>query len=482
MCRYGTAALENGMLSTASVAPTGNILIDALTWGQKWTSVGAPLQIKVGVKTAGGLLPTLAESNAIQSVLVEFERVINVDFIYVGVDNFGTSDLTFKIYNDATENRYGWSVPAGEQRVAGFGDVNILRDNYADPTGALGKGSFDYITFVHEFAHAMGLAHPHDYGGNSDIFPGVTSPTSMGYFGLNQGVYTTMSSNDGLTAQSHNGAVSFWNKDVGSGQSQTGSSSLNMAEPVAFGFQSGLMALDILALQNLYGSNTSYNAGNNAYALPTVNAVGTTYVSLWDTGGIDSIFMSGSSDSVIDLRAATGLVAEGGGGFVSSADYISGGFTIAAGVEIENAYGANGNDVLIGNSADNRIEGGAGHDILTGLGGKDVLVGGAGNDRFVFTSEFDSGLISPSADIIQDFSVLDDLIDFIGIDANTGLAGNQAFSFIGFASSFNAASQVRAAYNSGNTVLYLNTDADMSTETVVVLQGLIALTADDFLL
>ncbi len=470
------------MLSTASVAPTGSVLIDALTWGQKWTSGSTSLQIKVGIKTAGGLLPTLAESNAIQSVLAEFERIINVDFVYVGIDNAGTSDLTFKLYNDAYENRYGWSVPAGEQRVTGFGDVNILRDNYADPSGALGKGSFDYITFVHEFAHALGLAHPHDYGGNSDVFPGVTSPTSLGYFGLNQGVYTTMSLNDGVATQSHGGAISYWNKDVGAGQAQTGGSSLGAAEPVAYGFQSGLMALDILALQSLYGANASHNAGNNAYALPTVNGAGTAYVSLWDTGGIDSISMSGFADSVIDLRAATGLVAEGGGGFISSADYISGGFTIAVGVVIENAFGANGNDELNGNSADNRLEGGAGHDILTGLGGKDVLVGGAGNDRFVFTSEFDSGLISPSADLIQDFSILDDLIDFIGIDAHAGLAGNQAFNFIGFASSFNAASQVRAAYNSGNTVLYLNTDADMSTETVVVLQGLIALTADDFLL
>ena len=41
---------------------------------------------------------------------------------------------------------------------------------------------------------------------------------------------------------------------------------------------------------------------------------------------------------------------------------------------------------------------------------------------------------------------------------------------------------MRASYVSGNTVLYLNTDADMSTESVIVLNGIHLLQADDFML
>ncbi len=47
---------------------------------------------------------------------------------------------------------------------------------------------------------------------------------------------------------------------------------------------------------------------------------------------------------------------------------------------LENIIGTSANDVLIGNSEVNRIEGREGNDTLTGLGGDDILIGGAGND------------------------------------------------------------------------------------------------------
>ena len=47
---------------------------------------------------------------------------------------------------------------------------------------------------------------------------------------------------------------------------------------------------------------------------------------------------------------------------------------------IENAIGGSGNDILIGNQANNALTGGAGNDLLTGLDGNDTLTGGVGND------------------------------------------------------------------------------------------------------
>ena len=60
---------------------------------------------------------------------------------------------------------------------------------------------------------------------------------------------------------------------------------------------------------------------------------------------------------------------------------IQGGFTIANGVVIENAIGAAGDDLLIGNDVANRLDGGAGNDVLAGGAGNDPLLGGAGNDH-----------------------------------------------------------------------------------------------------
>src|SRR6185295_9598406 len=82
---------------------------------------------------------------------------------------------------------------------------------------------------------------------------------------------------------------------------------------------------------------------------------------------------SGTRDAHIDLRPATLQYENGGGGWVSYAYGIYGGFTIANGVTIENATGGDGNDVLIGNDAAN---------VLQGAGGTDQAIGGKGNDIY----------------------------------------------------------------------------------------------------
>jgi serralysin len=473
------------MLSTATVADTGNVLVDALTWGTKWMASTGPLQIRVGFKLIDGLLPTLAETAAVKAVLAEFERVINVDFDFIGVDHSNAADLTFQIANDVWDTSYGWSLPPGEAREAPYGDINILRNNFLGTGTTFDPGSFDYITFVHEFAHVMGLAHPHDNGGRSGIFPGVTGTDVIGQFGLNQGVFTTMTYNDGIELSHVAPKLSFWLEDEVTGRVVTGSSTPEVADPllgVSYGLQGGLMALDILTLQALYGANTDYASTDTQYFLPTLNAPVTAYLSIWDTGGIDTISAPGNGNARIDLRAASGQVAEGGGGFLSSIAKIHGGFTIASGVTIENAISGSGDDHLFGNAAANILYAGVGADVLTGFGGKDELWGGDGNDRFVFLSTLDSGPTILSADVIKDFNANADVIDLSEIDANGALAGNQSFRFLGSAASFLEAGELRVGTSAGNTVLYLNTDADMSSETVIVLSGLHTLSAGDFLL
>jgi len=240
---------------------------------------------------------------------------------------------------------------------AGIGYGAFAPDGTGWTTGAnggLNQGGLGWVTLIHEFGHGLGLAHPHDNGGISEVMQGVLGPfNDTGTFGLNQGVYTTMTYNDG------------WFTRFGSGT-------------VAYGSQGTPMALDIALLQQRYGARANVNQTDTTYVMPTVNQSGTHFSSIWDTGGVDTIIHDGSVGATIDLRPASLLNAVGGGGWVSSVNSIQGGFTIANGVLIENATGGSGDDTLVGNDANN---------ILDGRGGADTMVGGNGDDTY-FVNNF----------------------------------------------------------------------------------------------
>nr|WP_052170839.1 S8 family serine peptidase [Massilia sp. JS1662] len=87
-------------------------------------------------------------------------------------------------------------------------------------------------------------------------------------------------------------------------------------------------------------------------------------------GGIDTINASAlGSDDRLDLSGATASVINGAN------------LTIAPGTTILNAYGGDGNDVLIANAKGSVLHAMAGSDTLTGGAGNDKLDGGAGNDK-----------------------------------------------------------------------------------------------------
>ncbi|MCG9577360.1 VCBS domain-containing protein [Vibrio tubiashii] len=89
--------------------------------------------------------------------------------------------------------------------------------------------------------------------------------------------------------------------------------------------------------------------------------------------------------------------------------------------------GTDGNDALVGYDGADTLNGGAGDDILIGgldndvlLGGlgSDILTGGAGNDVFAFSSE--SLNMTADQDIIKDFHLNEDKLDFTDVLAPLG--------------------------------------------------------------
>jgi Ca2+-binding RTX toxin-like protein len=129
------------------------------------------------------------------------------------------------------------------------------------------------------------------------------------------------------------------------------------------------------------------------------------------------------------------------------------------------------------------LSGGAGNDKLVGSAGTDTFLGGAGADRFQFNLVSDS-VVGPKADKIADFShAQGDKIDLSAIDADTVLAGNQAFSFIGNGLFTHHAGELRFAITSPTTTTIAgDVNGDGVSDFHIVLSGTIALTAADFVL
>lgn len=288
----------------------------------------------------------------------QWSRVANVRF--VETSNAAAAD--FMLYN-VDNSALGAGVLGAFQfpwggRQEGYFNWEGVGWDYLNTNGGLQKGGFGFTTILHEIGHGLGLAHPHDRGGGSGLFPGVDHAFDTGRFAHNQGLYTLMSYNSGRVDDF-----------------------LDPYSTPGYGWTGTPMAFDIYAIQQIYGANYNFRKGHDTYFLPETNDVGTFYEAIWDTGGRDWIRYDGFDDSTIDLRAASLRSGDAyAGGRLSSADGIYGGYTIANGVTIENANGGSGDDRMFGNQVRNIMQGEAGDDYMVGFAGDDRLIGHSGHD------------------------------------------------------------------------------------------------------
>jgi serralysin len=167
----------------------------------------------------------------------------------------------------------------------------------------------------------------------------------------------------------------------------------------------------------------------------TING-GTGADSLLGGAGYDLYFVDTIGDSVVELAN------EGTDTVSSSISYtltdnvdnlvLTGSATDGTGNALDN--------LITGDSISNHLNGGAGNDRLVGGDGVDFLTGGAGNDIFVGqinATQVASKTGPISLDVVLDFGP-GDKIDLSGIDANSGVAGDQAFTLVDSANPNNA--------------------------------------------
>ena len=123
---------------------------------------------------------------------------------------------------------------------------------------------------------------------------------------------------------------------------------------------------------------------------------------------------------------------------------------------------------IVGNSLANVLMGNAAANAIYGAGGADQLRGGGGADRFVYKAVSDSSFAN--YDRIVDLSSAD-RIDLSAIDANTKIAGNQAFALVDAFTG--AGGQITLTYlaASGFTVLAADVNGDKVADMRIVLNG-----------
>jgi len=231
-------------------------------------------------------------------------------------------------------------------------------------------------------------------------------------------------------------------------------------------------------IENVIGGNGDDNltgsAGNNSL-----------------TGGIgnDRLAGNGGTDTLIGGAGNDTYVTDGGDTLTEVAN--AGTDTVEASLSFTLANNFE-NLTLVGNAAingtgnavANTISGNDLANILKGLNGADILTGGLGDDTFDYDASAESS--GANIDRITDYFGAGvaggDVIDLSTIDANTGTAGNQAFTYIGTAA-FTAAGQLRMTQVGGDTIIQGNTNAATGTiEFQLTLTGTHTLIGGDFIL
>ncbi|WP_068954369.1 calcium-binding protein [Pararhizobium polonicum] len=244
--------------------------------------------------------------------------------------------------------------------------------------------------------------------------------------------------------------------------------------------------VEIIDMKNLfYGTEEA-----NRFDVSGVTTISNHYYNEEDdTVYYNAINLLGGNDTYIGYAGVDAVQGGAGKDKLSGGeggDRLNGGLdadTLDGGLGGDNLWGDSGDDGLYGRRGDDILSGGDGNDRLIGGIGADEVRGGLGADRFILTILADSSVASPGRDLVLDFArTQGDKLDVSLLDANTTLAGDQAFEFIGSAAFNNTAGELRYELKGIDTYIFGDVDGDGMADFSIVLDRILAMQASDFAL
>jgi hypothetical protein len=270
----------------------------------------------------GFTAPTAAYQSAVQAILKRLSQETGLTFTEVTDSATSYGQIRFGANQQATTKGYAY-VP-GQVKDERAGDVWLDLETLQ----LLSKGQEGWEVLLHEIGHALGLSHPLS---ETD----VTTATRLVSV-WNDNAYTVMSPNKSTNQ--------LW--------------------------QSWFGALDMQALQSLYGTSKAVSSNNDVYKLPLTQGL-----------GMDTLRDLGGATDVLDLSAQSlGVWVDLKPGSFSSVGTTASGFGainnlfIDTNTVIENVVGTKNDDVIFGNDANNIIYEGGGNDKIDGRVGLDTVV------------------------------------------------------------------------------------------------------------